>query len=979
MQELQWTFDTVKKNTVKDWDDLKKMESQSNPAANAPRPKEQSPSRPISSEFSSTSTIAASTAASTDSSGGTVNRTVGRTHANRMRGHQRNVSSIFHKSHISQEATPSQRVQLENVQESLPKQEVAPSPMPIPVTVVEPPSPAISTNTDGSQPPVPTSHTKSSSGDSKTSRRFTLGSLKISRPMHRSYSDSQYLYHPLLRIFEGPPTKSDKSGKRKYSDTTDNMINYNFRTSPSLPFIIDTTTLSPTSPSAPSPPTTPSRSRFKFFSKSRAMDSRLYKPMQTIFFRRDSSDESGSGVGSVASIGTPTRDGLSTNSNTTNGNGGFLRPRASTAPPGMDTSASTLGTGSKGIRRLSFLLNFTTNLNLGLKSKRSRSSSTASELSSEVTSGSTSPNAPGVISPKIVTSPKVPTARDITYGLLNSNNGTTQNQGQIRRVGSMNTITEAGETEREGNRGQIETGENGPTQNQLLNGATPEIRLQAPSPEKEPDRFTIKPSHTESKPRKLMPFPTLASTLPEAAIQPPEPSSTVSTPASSANNSPQKQPTLSKFPSFDKSKPTSASENPPTNGVKPSDSQLGSYRQPNQSLKRPTVVSTPSLPSALNQSTALDTIDSAHSMPTSPIDSSSASLEAPVKPTSHAGSSPSLPTKLRRKSIVSTSPPPVQGVKNLIERERAMKKRSKSQSDREGIVFGKSIEPIIQGSENSLDNGIGGVDGNPDGNRNSVNQSGNTANDGNSNDMAATAATKATSSRRSSVHMAQAPQLQQIKGIPSSGSTTAFSPEVARSRKGSVDGASSIPNTPGTPKMRRVQSISSPNLYSANTTASSSNLSGLVASNSKPDITVANGPTRSRTPTSRQISIPSSIHTITHSSHHHPTLSPSTYQSQTHSISDPTTGHLITSDIHLKSNDKAKLLTLLMSLSESSVKVLDELERNLNKIAANNNAIGGLIGIGVGGGRVRDSRSGSTSGTIGVGNTGTVGRKYSVE
>ncbi|KAI9189873.1 kinase that interacts with cdc31p [Blastocladiella emersonii ATCC 22665] len=232
----------------------------------------------------------------------------------------------------------------------------------------------------------------------------------------RSYSDTSALYNPLLHIFDPPSAQAQRGGSvgssvgaggtaasANGSLTVEPDYSYgkspispNLTTSPSLPFIIDTSILSPnhSPPSTPhhghghgvahghshhislsvpsstmstaSSPTTPrSRnssltSRLKMFSKSRAMDSRLYKPISTISaaLRRDSRD-GGQPWPTMGTSPTASSSGRSGGS----GRGGStedfppLRPRASTAPEIRDPR------GTPGIRRLSFLLNFTTGSN----------------------------------------------------------------------------------------------------------------------------------------------------------------------------------------------------------------------------------------------------------------------------------------------------------------------------------------------------------------------------------------------------------------------------------------------------------------------------------------------------------------------------------------------------------------------------------------------------------------------------------------
>ncbi|KAL7754074.1 kinase that interacts with cdc31p [Sorochytrium milnesiophthora] len=183
----------------------------------------------------------------------------------------------------------------------------------------------------------------------------SLQRLRISSPhIPRSFSDSQTVYNPLLRMFEPPPQEGGPPTS---------PISATLQTSPSMPFIIDTTVLTPAvSPSATpvvssrrltatsaysnasSSGYTPAGSghglphsgsrRFSFFSKSRAMDSRLYKPIQTISnafsFRKDQRPD----PDLVFEDDFPP-----------------ARPRASTAPEIRHPERG-------GIRRLSFLLNF---------------------------------------------------------------------------------------------------------------------------------------------------------------------------------------------------------------------------------------------------------------------------------------------------------------------------------------------------------------------------------------------------------------------------------------------------------------------------------------------------------------------------------------------------------------------------------------------------------------------------------------------
>ncbi|KAJ3360378.1 putative protein serine/threonine kinase [Allomyces javanicus] len=193
----------------------------------------------------------------------------------------------------------------------------------------------------------------------------------------RSYSDSNTVYNPpLLRLFEPPSALS-----KEVEVEAPSPISPNFTTSPSLPFIIDTSILSPNH----SPPATPLHgsgdaspvgptkqrsssftSRLRMFSKSRAMDSRLYRPIHTISaaFKRDHHHAH--------------KD--STSSSATGATEDFppMRPRASTAPEirGPDERNS-------GIRRLSFFLNFTTKDREGERDRprnRSRRMSTSATL-----------------------------------------------------------------------------------------------------------------------------------------------------------------------------------------------------------------------------------------------------------------------------------------------------------------------------------------------------------------------------------------------------------------------------------------------------------------------------------------------------------------------------------------------------------------------------------------------------------------------
>ncbi|ORZ33894.1 hypothetical protein BCR44DRAFT_35566 [Catenaria anguillulae PL171] len=247
---------------------------------------------------------------------------------------------------------------------------------------------------------------KSSSGQAGDDRRASKSDLPriktkdLTAPhIPRSYSESG-VYNPLMHIFNPPsPTSQSTATAAPASASATNAsystrqlpplpppsdpglsnspISPGFTTSPSMPFIIDTSILSPNQspPSTPlhlnpgttdSPASTASggggigarprqqslTSRLKLFSKSRAMDARLYKPIHTISsaFRNTGSRH-------------PTSSG---NASAHMPNGGLaqaglveefppLRPRASTAPE----IRTDLRPGP-GIRRLSFLLNFTT-------------------------------------------------------------------------------------------------------------------------------------------------------------------------------------------------------------------------------------------------------------------------------------------------------------------------------------------------------------------------------------------------------------------------------------------------------------------------------------------------------------------------------------------------------------------------------------------------------------------------------------------